>query len=156
MTDNIYLERCANLYTLIRSIPPKKAKKTGFNMESWAANDDNAECGTSACMAGHAGIHPYFVNQGFNLVITPDVYDGSRIWTSEIEFAAYTSFTACVKFFDINKHVFDPFYNNGNAKTCAAYLRREMEKKWGKKAVRGAVKESKTVYKKPNIKACYR
>lgn len=59
-TDKKYLERWANMYSLARSIPRDKR----FNMAFWAQPNDSTACGTSACMGGHAALHPWFRRRG--------------------------------------------------------------------------------------------
>jgi hypothetical protein len=56
------LERLANLYTLVRSIP----RDNRFNMSYWAIGAQTA-CGTAACAAGHAALHPWFRRRGLGL-----------------------------------------------------------------------------------------
>lgn len=58
-TSPEFLERWANLYTLTKSIPDDDR----FNMLDWASPKDT-ECGTAACMAGHAALHPWFRSRG--------------------------------------------------------------------------------------------
>lgn len=59
--EPIYLNRLAALYVLASSIPSDDR----FNIESWTKRNEESECGTSACLAGHAALHPHFVAQGF-------------------------------------------------------------------------------------------
>lgn len=59
--DTIYLNRLAALYVLAASIPSDDR----FAIESWTRRNEESECGTSACLAGHAALHPHFVAQGF-------------------------------------------------------------------------------------------
>lgn len=64
-TDPKYLERYANVYTLTVSIP----NDIRFDMHYWGRKHIGSPCGTAACMAGHAGLHPWFHEQG--LILTP-------------------------------------------------------------------------------------
>jgi len=61
LTDKKYLERWANMYTLAHSTP----NDDRFNMSFWAHANESTVCGTSACMAGHASLHPWFRRRGF-------------------------------------------------------------------------------------------
>ncbi len=60
-TDKKFLERWANMYTLARSIP----RDNRFDMGSFGRQNIKSECGTSACMAGHAFLHPWFRRRRF-------------------------------------------------------------------------------------------
>lgn len=57
----VFLERWAAVYNLTRTIPDDRR----FNMETWG-NPALTECGTSACAAGHAMLHPWFRRRGIN------------------------------------------------------------------------------------------
>lgn len=61
LTDQIYLNRYAALYNLAKTIPNDER----FNLAFWSMQNTQSECGTSACLAGHAALHPFFVAQGF-------------------------------------------------------------------------------------------
>ncbi len=60
-TDKKFLERWANMYTLARSIP----KDNRFDMGTFGMENSGSECGTSACLAGHAYLHPWFRRRRF-------------------------------------------------------------------------------------------
>jgi hypothetical protein len=62
-TDPKFLERWAAMYTLVMSIP----NDSRFNMNYWGEKKSTNECGTTACMAGHAILHPWFIVRGFSL-----------------------------------------------------------------------------------------
>ena len=68
-TDPKYLERYANVYTLTMSIPDD----IRFDMHYWGRQHSESPCGTAACMAGHAGLHPWFRKQG--LILEPSAKD---------------------------------------------------------------------------------
>lgn len=59
-TDQVYLDRYAALLNLAQTIPSDER----FNLGYWIMRAPT-ECGTAACLAGHAALHPFFVNQGF-------------------------------------------------------------------------------------------
>lgn len=75
-TDSQFLERWAAMYTLAASIP----EDIRFDMHNWARENWSSECGTSACLAGHAALHPWFVDRGFtfNPKRVTNNFNGSR------------------------------------------------------------------------------
>ena len=64
-TDKEFLERWAAAYTLVKSIPDDQR----FDMANWAHQKPGSECGTAACLAGHALFHSWFIERGFALTV---------------------------------------------------------------------------------------
>lgn len=69
-----FLERWAAAYTLVTSIPDDQR----FNMYTWGKKDTESACGTAACLAGHAVLHPWFMERGFYLKETSIRRDGAE------------------------------------------------------------------------------
>lgn len=79
-----FLNRWAAVYHLTRSIPRDKR----FDMTTFGVQADT-KCGTAACMAGHAMLHPWFRDQGLQHTLA---YEGSKdlIFTQSTFFGVYT------------------------------------------------------------------
>jgi hypothetical protein len=54
-----FLNRWAAMYNLLRTVPDDER----FDMGTWGMPNDTP-CGTSACAAGHAMLHPWFRKRG--------------------------------------------------------------------------------------------
>lgn len=80
-TDKKYLERWANMYSLARTIP----KDRRFNMDTFGDYDAKSACGTTACLAGHAILHPWFRKRGFNKAEFEVFDDDDGMYIGEIE-----------------------------------------------------------------------
>lgn len=59
LLDKKYLERWANAYSLMRTVP----NDDRFDICYYGAPGDTP-CGTTACIAGHAALHPWFRRRG--------------------------------------------------------------------------------------------
>jgi hypothetical protein len=59
-TNPKFLERWANVHSLVSSIPDDQR----FSMSNWGREDKESACGTAACAAGHAALHPWFRKRG--------------------------------------------------------------------------------------------
>jgi len=77
-----HLKRCAALYTLMQSIPKEL---DNFYMGSWAKHSQRSECGTKACMGGHAAMHPWFRERGLMLTMERGCH------YANIEYAGHSS-----------------------------------------------------------------
>lgn len=103
--DPQYLERYANVYTLTMSIPDD----IRFDMHYWGRQHIGSECGTAACMAGHAGLHPWFREQG--LILEPSDIDPGFLSPPGTSY--YDTFEEIADFFgydyqEMHNHPFDP------------------------------------------------
>jgi len=59
--DCVYRERWAHTYILAGTIPADNR----FDMDTWGQRNTASACCTSACLAGHAGLTPWFRREGF-------------------------------------------------------------------------------------------
>ena len=113
--DSPHLNRLANLICLLRTIPADT-----FSITQWVGSKYIAQmspllqdvirqhietinveyqfptCGTVACACGHAGLHPWFRNQGFTL--TPH---GSMRYTGQYPNGYYVDWHAIQYFFGL-------------------------------------------------------
>lgn len=67
-----FLVRWANMYSLLRTVP----NDNRFDMTRWGYENDESVCGTSACAAGHAALHPWFRKRGFK----PQLFEQEWYW----------------------------------------------------------------------------
>ena len=152
--DDKYLVRYANLYTMMKSMP----QDNRFNIDSFGVPAET-ECGTAACIAGHAGLHPWFRRRGFALYPTITTYtDGMSLLTKD----AGIPTGMCQNFFGFFSanhgdhgfnglwgHIFCPdFYTNGDptAAEATAAVRLYMEYFWTKSEVKEAIANATATY----------
>lgn len=155
-TDPQYLERYANVYTLTRSIPDD----IRFDMHYWGRQHIGSECGTAACMAGHAGLHPWFHEQG--LILGPSAIEpgflsppGKSYYDIFEEIADFFGFD-CEK---MDNHPFDPdgawYYEVDEASfdgdritpsIAAEALRNYMLSHWDTESVNTAIEKAEARY----------
>ncbi len=90
LTEKKYLERWANMYSLARTIPNDRR----FNMDTWGSYVPESICGTAACLAGHAGLHPWFRKRGLMPQISwcKDDYDQEYIGDMDFDFDKLAAF----------------------------------------------------------------
>jgi hypothetical protein len=101
----MYTERLLKLADILDDFENQKPEGVErFDMESW-------HCGTAACAAGTAALHPWFNGQG--------LYMGASVWSPGRipRYNGYINFTALENFFEISEAdaawLFDPMeYDN--------------------------------------------
>ena len=99
--ETVYLERWAHTYILAGTIPNDKR----FDMETWGKMNVNSACGTSACLAGHAGLTPWFRREGFKLK-----GDGQVLETESIQYGLTEDINRFFGIDDMQVTPFEPRY----------------------------------------------
>lgn len=155
-TDQKYLERYAHAYKILVTMP----NDNRFSIISFGRPAET-ECGTAACIAGHAALHPWFIDQGFSMI--PADNGGFRRLTGTG--GRDPVYMSCV-FFGFTHpngmgvrtligHPFDPdfeFYKghpsfgDPDAAEAADALRSYMEYHWGGIEVSLAIEKADSVY----------
>lgn len=89
-TGKKFLERWAHAYKLTTTIPRDRR----FEMDSWGLENEKSACGTTACIAGHAILHPWFRRRGFSKFdVETDYIDGGAVIKSmDISFVLLRNF----------------------------------------------------------------
>lgn len=74
LTDAEKLERWEQVEQVMLNMPEHE-RTQHFDMGTWGTHTD---CGTVACVAGHCGLNPGFIAQGFELVsqVIPGYFNG--------------------------------------------------------------------------------
>jgi hypothetical protein len=164
--DPKYLERWAATYTLVASIPHDNR----FDMQYWGKKQTDSVCGTTACAAGHAALHPWFVERGLDVKIqTENAYDenynyvgqtatGFELWNKG-HFWGMNSIMGCPfdPDFCFAALGFEEYYNsNGNwiddsshdftPEEVASVIRDWMVRHWGEEATAAAIAASPVRY----------
>lgn len=129
-TDKKYLERWANMYSLARSIPRDRR----FNMNFWGRHDEESACGTTACLAGHAILHPWFRRRGFKTV----KFEDGSMYISESHRASFWGNDTTPFFYEAAK----------TPKQAAEFLKHWMVERWGKSKVESAISKATATYDK--------
>lgn len=146
--DDKFLERWANLYTLVRSIPNDER----FSIEVECGPEPLAPCGTVACAAGHAGLHPWFRRRGLVWRDARGAYGWPR--TEPQEFFGYGEWFDCT----YNDRVplcpeyYDTWSEDIPPKKVAAGIRQYMEEHWPVRRVRNAIREATAAYSMEHVK----
>lgn len=134
--DPKFLERWANAYKLATTIPNDRR----FNMAVFGYEDEKSQCGTAACLAGHAMLHPWFRRRG----LKPHVYylPNSIDFTQPEFFGMYTW----------RESPFDPDFCHSVGVGCltpkgvAKVVKAYMTYHWGAKATKAAIAKAVATY----------
>lgn len=141
--DPKYLERWANVYSLCRTIP----HDSRFNMDIWG-KQANTACGTAACAAGHAALHPWFRRRGLGARAEYSGLHPNDISGMFITFRSRRQW-AIEKFFGCSNKDHTPFIScigEDNPKVVAAEIRRYMRRTWSKRQVQNAINNAEAFY----------
>lgn len=156
-TCPLYLNRYAALFNLIATIPSDNR----FNINAWA-KPENTECGTAACAAGHAALHPYFRAQGLDLKDESPELSGPHEWIVFNHHAPSDTY-GLKSFWGYDKdragglNYYHPFWPNTYAhhhprapieatpEVVAEFIREWMERFWSAELVEQAIRETQGV-----------
>ena len=156
--DEKYLIRYANLYTMMASMP----QDNRFDINSFGVPAET-ECGTAACLAGHAGLHPWFRRRGFALYPADTTYraamslltkDNNNPTEMCQNFFGFRPVARDFGFSGLEGHVFCPdFYTNGDptAAEATAAVRLYMEYFWTKSEVKEAIANATATYNADHV-----
>ena len=152
--DDKYLVRYANLYTMMASMPQDRR----FSINSFGEPAET-ECGTAACLAGHAGLHPWFRRRGFTLHPAITAYTGAMSLLAKDNnnptemcqdfFGFLSAYYSDYGYNGLEGHIFDPdFYTNSDptAAEATAAVRLYMEYFWDKSEVEEAIANATATY----------
>lgn len=143
--DYKFLLRWANMYSLAASIPDDNR----FNMSHWAKRNKASECGTSACLAGHAALHPWFIRNGLPPLRGSGAFDSSLGFTGGNYFgllSVYGTPNPFMPFFVAG--VYDGSKRSASLKTyeAAAVVKAWMYYWWGEEKAEKALLRAKATY----------
>lgn len=102
--EDVYMERWAHVWIMAGTIPNDKR----FDMDTWGKQNDASGCGTSACLAGHAGLTPWFRREGFKLH-----GDGQVLETERTDIGLTEDINQFFGIDDMSRTPFEPLYCRG-------------------------------------------
>ena len=146
-----YLERWANVYTLVNSIPADNR----FEMSTWATQRETA-CNTAACAAGHAALHPWFIDHGFEADYFRYDQFTKAIHSIELahnakKFFGYSYFSNCpfspmACRYVLNKRTLEDLKIKLSPGEVASVTKKYMESFWGAPATETAIANATATY----------
>jgi hypothetical protein len=138
--DKKYLERWANTYSLMQTVP--NDKRFSIDMYGKAAN---TPCGTTACIVGHAALHPWFRRRGlipeFDDLYTMNVTKDQAVFGLR----SYMGWHSC-PFDPSGAYLLLGYKHCDTPKQAARAIKIYMEKHWTKAEVKEAIANAVVEY----------